>query len=162
MRCGRGRSQAHDTSLHSEPNPALAPGGLEAFVLGSEHVWDSRTEDLEQLLEQLAHPKSGSSLRKLHHEASSCPARTLLLEALPEPGCWEPSQPFSFLAGVESWPVYIRFICVYIVPRERFHSSSSSPSSVLSPRSPQRGDAPSPALPGSSSARVPKASSPCP
>lgn len=84
----------------AEPNPALAPGGLEAFVLRSEHVWDLRMEDLEQLLGQLAHPKSASSLRQLQHEASSCPALMLLLEALPEPGLLGASQTFSFPAGI--------------------------------------------------------------
>lgn len=88
----------------AEPNPALAPGRLEAFVLRSERVWDSRMEDLEQLLGQLAHPKSGSLLRKLHHEASSCPALTLLLEALPEPGFWEPHRPSHFLQALNHGP----------------------------------------------------------
>lgn len=147
----------------AEPNPALALGGLEAFVLGSEHVWDSRMEDLEQLLGQLAHPKSASSLRKLHHEASSCSALMLLfLEALPEPGCWEPHSPSHFLQALN----HTRSHPTVLVPTERFRSSRSSPSSLLSPRSPQQGEAPSPAtfpaLPESSSAPVPKASSPCP
>lgn len=29
----------------AELNPTLAPRGLDAFVLGSEHLWDSRMED---------------------------------------------------------------------------------------------------------------------
>lgn len=83
----------------AEPNPALAPGRLEAFVLRSERVWDSRMEDLEQLLGQLAHPKSGSSLRKLHHEASSCPALTLSLGGSSRTWLLGASQTFSFPAG---------------------------------------------------------------
>jgi len=80
-------------------------------------------EDQKHLLGQLANLKSSSSLRKLHHEASSCPTLVVLLEALPEPGCLEAHRPSNFLQALNHSQFISDCVCANIVlPLEQLFS----------------------------------------